>query len=135
VQAWFRRGQDDLTDLTGREKVWDALLAAPRTFGEKLMGIGLTNKSFDGLPIDSSWLSVYHEQGYLGLVIVVAFLVTLLAVACLRPPSLARAIALFLIFYCVIASYTEAGLGDASPYLLNLTLAAALLTPSSSRET
>jgi O-antigen ligase len=135
VQAWFRRGQDDLSDLTGREKVWDALLAAPRTLGEKLMGIGLTNKSFDGLPIDSSWLSVYHEQGYLGLVIVVAFLVTLLAVACLRPPSLERAIALFLIFYCVIASYTEAGLGDASPYLLNLALAAALLTPSSSRET
>ncbi len=135
VQAWFRRGQDDLSDLTGREKVWDALLAAPRTLGEKLMGVGLTNKSFDGLPIDSSWLSVYHEQGYLGLVIVVAFLVTLLAVACLRPPSLERAIALFLIFYCVIASYTEAGLGDASPYLLNLTLAAALLTPATYRET
>jgi len=35
---------------------------------------------------------------------------------------------LFLIVYCVIASYTEAGLGDASPYLLNLTIAAVLLT-------
>jgi O-antigen ligase len=127
VQAWFRRGQDDLSSLTGREKVWDALLAAPRSLDERILGVGLTNKSFDGLPIDSSWLAVYQEQGYLGLTIVAAFLVTLLAVACLRPPSLPRAIALFLIFYCVIASYTEAGLGDASPYLLNLTLAAALL--------
>ena len=52
--------------LTGRAKVWDALLAAPRTISEQLFGVGLTNKSFDGLPIDSSWLAVYHEQGYVG---------------------------------------------------------------------
>jgi hypothetical protein len=127
IQTWFRRGQTDLTELTGRAKVWDDLLAEPRTLSEQIFGVGLTNKSFGGLPIDSSWLAVYHEQGYLGIVIVVAFLVTLLGVAALRPPSLPRAIALFLIVYCVIASYTEAGLGDASPYLLNLTIAAALL--------
>lgn len=127
IQTWFRRGQEDLSDLTGREKVWDALLAAPRTLSERIFGVGLTNKSFDGLPIDSSWLAVYHEQGYLGLTLVVAFLLTLFAVAALRPPSITRAIALFLVVYCVIASYTEAGLGDASPYLLNLTIAAVLL--------
>lgn len=127
IQAWFRRGQDDLTELTGREKVWDALLAAPRTLGEEVFGVGLSNKSFGGLPIDSSWLAVYHEQGYLGLTIVVVFLLTLFGVAILRPPSITRAIALFLTVYCVTASYTEAGLGDASPYLLNLTIAALLL--------
>jgi hypothetical protein len=127
IQAWFRRGQDDLTELTGREKVWDALLAEPRSLIEEIFGIGLSNKSFGGLPIDSSWLAVYHEQGYLGLTIVVAFLLTLLGVALLRPPSITRAIALFLIVYCVVASYTEAGLADASPYLLNLTIAAVLL--------
>jgi hypothetical protein len=128
IQTWFARGQTDLSELTGRQKVWDALLAAPRTLSEKLFGIGLSNKSFDGLPIDSSWLAVYHEQGYLGLTLVVAFLLTLLGVAALRPPSLTRAIGLFLIVYCVIASYTEAGLGDASPYLLNLTIAAVVLS-------
>lgn len=129
IQAWFRRGQDDesLSDLTGRQKVWDALLAEPRTMSEQLFGVGLTNKSFDGLPIDNSWLAVYHEQGFFGIAIVLAFLATLLIVAALRPPSLARSGALFLIVYCLIASYTEAGLGDASPYLLNLTVAAALL--------
>lgn len=129
VQAWFRRGQDEenFTNLTGRAKVWDALLAAPRTTAEQWFGIGLTNKSFNGLPIDSSWLAVYHEQGYVGIVIVAAFLATLLVVAVLRPPSLARACAIFLIVYCLVASYTEAGLGDASPYLLNLAVAAALL--------
>jgi hypothetical protein len=132
ILAWLRRGQDEeaLSDLTGRQKVWDALLAAPRTTSEQLFGVGLTNKSFDGLPIDSSWLAVYHEQGLVGVAIVVGMMATLLIVAVLRPPSLARACALFLVFYCAIASYTEAGLGDASPYLLNLTIAAALLAPA-----
>jgi hypothetical protein len=136
IQTWFARGQTDLSELTGRQKVWDALLAAPRTLSEHIFGIGLTNKSFDGLPIDSSWLAIYWEQGYLGLVLVVAFLLTLFGVAALRPPSETRAIALFLIVYSVIASYTEAGLGDASPYLLNLAIAAMLLTsvrPGASR--
>jgi hypothetical protein len=127
IQTWFRRGQEDLTELTGREKVWDALIAAPRTLSQEIFGIGLTNKSFNGLPIDSSWLAVYHEQGYLGLVLVGAYLLTMFAVIALRPPSFTRAIALFLVVYCVVASYTEAGLGDASPYLLNLTIAAVLL--------
>jgi hypothetical protein len=129
IQAWLRRGQDDeaLSDLTGRQKVWDALLAAPRTTSEELFGVGLTNKSFGGLPIDSSWLAVYHEQGLIGVAIVVAFLVTMLIVGVLRPPSLERAAALFLVIYCIVASYTEAGLGDASPYLLNLAIAAAFL--------
>ena len=87
----------------------------------------MPERSFGGLPIDSSWLAVYHEQGYLGLTLVAAYLVTLLCVAVLRPPSLTRAATLFLVTYCVIASYTEAGLGDASPYLLNLAIAAVLV--------
>ncbi|MFL6126865.1 O-antigen ligase domain-containing protein [Actinophytocola sp.] len=136
IQTWFRRGQSDLTELTGREKVWNALLAWPRTLSEQIFGVGLSNKSFGGLPIDSSWLAVYHEQGYLGLTLVVGYLLTLLCVAVLRPGSLTRAATLFLVVYSVIASYTEAGLGDASPYLLNLTIAAVLVAnvkPGASR--
>lgn len=129
VQSWFRRGQseENFSNLTGRAKVWDALLAAPRSTFEHFFGVGLTNKSFGGLPIDSSWLAVYHEQGYLGIAIVASFLAVLLVVAVLRPPSLARACAIFLIVYCLVASYTEAGLSDASPYLLHLAVAASLL--------
>jgi hypothetical protein len=59
--------------------------------------------------------------------LVAGFVLVLGTVALLRPPSLARACALFLITYCGLASYTEAGLGDASPYLLHLALAASLL--------
>jgi len=136
VQTWFRRGQDEenFANLTGRQKVWDALLGAERTPSELAFGAGLGNKSFDGLPIDSGWLSVYQEQGLVGVAIVAAFLLTLLAVAFLRPSSPARACAVFLIAYCLMASYTEVGLGDASPYLLHLAVAASLLGPATRRD-
>ncbi|MDX3095236.1 O-antigen ligase domain-containing protein [Streptomyces sp. ME01-24h] len=131
LQAWFLRGQSQelLSSLTGRVKVWDALLAAPRTTSEYLFGVGLGDKSFDGLPIDNSWLAVYHEQGLTGIAVVAAVVIVLGGVALLRPPSLPRACAIFLISYCAMASYTEAGLGDASPYLLHLAVAASLLAP------
>ncbi|MFZ3554528.1 O-antigen ligase domain-containing protein [Streptomyces sp. BH055] len=133
VQAWFLRGQkkEYFTSLTGRAKVWDALLAAPRSTGEQLFGTGLGDKSFGGLPIDNSWLAVYNEQGLIGVALVASVLLVLGGVALLRPPSLQRACAIFLISYVVLSSYTEAGLGDASPYLLHLALAASLLaTPA-----
>ncbi|MGI5142763.1 O-antigen ligase domain-containing protein [Streptomyces sp. CA-106110] len=130
LQTWFLRGQskENFSSLTGRAKVWDALLAAPRTTGEKFFGVGLGDKSFGGLPIDNSWLAVYNEQGLIGVALVAAIIIVLGGVALLRPPSLSRACAIFLISYCAIASYTEAGLGDASPYLLHLAVAASLLT-------
>ena len=129
LQTWFLRGQsaDNFSSLTGRAKVWDALLDAPRTTAEYIFGVGLTDKSYDGLPIDNSWLAIYHEQGFVGITLVAGFLLVLAVVAVLRPPSLARACAIFLITYCISASYTEAGLGDASPYLLHLAVAASLL--------
>ncbi|MFF8410058.1 O-antigen ligase domain-containing protein [Streptomyces omiyaensis] len=129
LRTWFLRGQsqENFSNLTGRAKVWDALLAAPRTPGEEAFGVGLSDKSFDGLPIDNSWLAVYHEQGLVGVAIVAAMIIALGGVALLRPPSLPRACAIFLIGYCALSSYTEVGLGDASAYLLHLTLAASLL--------
>ena len=63
----------------------------------------------------------------MGIALVVAFLTGLIVTAALRPPSPQRACAVFLILYCIVASYTEVGLGDASPYLLNLAVAASLL--------
>ncbi len=127
--TWLQRGQDEeeLTNLTGRTKVWELLLAKDRTLGEQFFGVGLTNKSFGGLPIDNAWLSIYNEQGWVGIAIVVVFLASLVATAALRPQSPQRACAVFLILYCIVASYTEVGLGEASPYLLNLAVAASLL--------
>lgn len=130
LHTWFRRGQDDdnFANLTGRKKVWDALLDQPRSFREYLFGTGLSDKSFGGLPIDNSWLAIYHEQGVVGVGIVSLVLAVLIGTAVLRPATPARGCAIFLLTYCITASYTETGLGDASPYLLHLCLAAALLT-------
>ena len=129
IQVWLQRGQDadQLTTLTGRAKVWDLLLAKHRTPIEELMGVGLTDKAFGGLPIDSAWYTVYNEQGRIGIALVVVMLAALLGTALLRPPSIQRVCAIFIVVYGIVASYTEVGLGDASPYLLNLAVVASLL--------
>ena len=131
IRRWLSRGQDteQVANLTGRQKVWDLLLAEERTAVEQLFGIGLGDKGFAGLSIDGSWLAVYHEQGWVGIAIVAAMLGVLIVTAVLRPPSPARACAAFLIGYCLVATYTEVGLGDVSPYLLHLAVAASLLVP------
>lgn len=126
---WFQRdqGDDAISGLTGRTKVWDALLAKERSTAQQLIGVGLGDKSYGGLAIDSTWLATYHELGQFGVALVGFMLVSLLVMTMLRPPSLARRLAVFLIVYCAVVSYTEVGLGDASPYLLHLAVAASLL--------
>ncbi|SHL22038.1 hypothetical protein SAMN05443637_12189 [Pseudonocardia thermophila] len=129
IATWLARGQDadELADLTGRAKVWRLIETQPRTGLQELMGVGLGDKSFAGLPIDSTWYSSFYEQGWIGVGLVVVVLLLLLALALLRPPSTERACALFLVVYSCIASFTEVGHSDASPYLLNLAVAASLL--------
>lgn len=131
LMEWFQRGQDSdqFENLTGRQVVWDALLGEERGPFMTVFGTGLSDKSYDGASIDNSWLAVYDEQGILGLVIVTAVLLSLLAAAMLRPATPERACAIFLILYCVVSSYTEVGLGDASAFLLYLAVAASLLIP------
>ena len=53
-------------------------------------------------------------------------LVFLLVVAYFQPRGVERALALFLITYCVVASFTEDGFTDVTPYMLELALAASL---------
>lgn len=131
AQAWFRRGQgnDVLSTLTGRQNVWDALLAQPRTGWEQTFGTGLSNMSFNGHPIDSSWLATYQQLGLLGVALIALLLGALLVTAAVRPPSVERAVAVFLIVYCGACSYTEVGIGGATTFTMHLALAAALLTP------
>lgn len=136
LMTWMQRGQDegDLTSLTGRQLVWDQLLAAVRTPREELFGVGLTDKSFAGLPIDNTWLTIFYEQGLVGVAVAGLVVAGLFCVALLRPPSPARACAIFLVVYCLIASFTQTGLGDVSSYLLHYVLAAILLTaPATAR--
>jgi hypothetical protein len=129
VSSWFRRGQSDqlVTGLNGRTQVWHDLVKAPRSRFNEIFGIGLTNKSFGGLSIDNSWLATYQDQGLVGVAICAAVLISLLMLAATRPRGPCLAVAIFLIVYCMVASWTEVGLGDVSPYVLDLAVAAALL--------
>ena len=127
--TWLWRGQslEEASQLTGRTKVWTEILALQRPWLEEIFGSGLSNKSFNGLPIDSNWLAVYLDQGWFGLATDAALLLILVFLAVTHRRGLRRAIALFLVTYCLAASITETGLGDASPYLLELVVAASLL--------
>ena len=129
ILAWLSRGQDaqEAAQLTGRTKVWSAVISQDRTWMQKAFGDGLSNKSFNGLPIDSNWVATYLDQGLFGAALIVAFLVALLLTAMTRPRGPRRALALFVVAYCIVASFTETGLGDASPYLLDIVVAASVL--------
>jgi O-antigen ligase len=129
ITNWLTRGQsfDEASQLTGRTKVWSSIVGLQRPRLEELFGSGLSNKSFNGLAIDSSWLAVYLDQGWFGVIVAAALFIILILFAATQQRGLRRALALFLVAYCLFASITETGLGDASPYLLELVLAASLL--------
>jgi hypothetical protein len=131
LTTWLARGEgtQELTNLTGRTKVWVPLLSEQRDRFQEIFGFGLSNDSFNGRPIDSNWLASYLDQGLYGVVCCALIIVFLLVVAYFQPRGMRRALALFFITYCLVASFTEVGFTGASSYLLELTLAASLLTP------
>jgi len=135
---WLARGENtqQLQDLTGRTKAWSAALSVQRPATNVIFGSGLSNDAVsgsadtaeNGLPIDSSWISIYQDQGIVGEVMVGAIFLLLMVLAFTRARGPTRALALYLIVYCLIAGISESGLGGASQYLLDLTVAASLLT-------
>jgi O-antigen ligase len=135
IVSWAARGQtaQDASQLTGRTKVWSALLQSQRPRLNEIFGNGLSNKSFDGLPIDSNWVASYLDLGWFGIVVQVMFLLLLLGLAVTHVRGPRRAVALFLTVYTIVASFTETGTSDASAYLLDLVVAASLLVPEPAR--
>ena len=131
ITTWLARGQSTqgLDNLTGRTEVWGPLLTFPRDKFQELFGFGLSNAGFNGFPIDSNWMSSYEQLGLFGVAICVIILIFMLTTAYFQPRGVRRALALFLIAYCLVASFTEDGFTDVSPYLLDITLAASLLVP------
>jgi hypothetical protein len=129
VATWLARGEDEqgLTTLTGRTNFWALVLNAPRSRVQEIFGFGLSSASINGLPIDSNWLAAYMQEGLVGVVACAAILLFLLVVAFFQAPGIRRALALFLIAYCLLASFTEDAFTDVSTYMLELTVAASLL--------
>jgi len=132
ISSFLTRGEgsQNLSNLTGRTTVWSGVVNLPRDEFQVFFGTGLSNKSFGGLPIDSNWLASYNDQGLFGVSVCAAILLFLLIKAYFHPRGVERALALFLTTYCLVASFTEVGFTDVSPYLLEVTLAASLLVPS-----
>jgi hypothetical protein len=129
IRSWALRGQttQEAGQLTGRTKVWTEVLHASRPPVHELFGSGLSNLSWNGLPIDSTWVGTYLDEGIFGVLMVATILILLLLSAFSDRPGPARAIAVFLVVYCLFASVTETGLGSPSPYLLDLAVAASVL--------
>jgi hypothetical protein len=129
LSNWILRGQtvQEAGQLTGRTKVWTAVLEYQRPRASQLFGSGMSDQSFRGLPIDSNWIATYLDQGWFGIVVQASIILVLLLMAATRERGPQRAAALFLVIYCLVASFTETGLGAPSAYLLDLTVAAALL--------
>lgn len=129
VTTWLARGEtaQGLTTLTGRTNFWALVLQQPRSTFQQVFGFGLSNASVNGLPIDSNWLASYMMEGLFGVVVCAMILAFLFATAFLQTSGVQRALGLFLVAYCTLASITEVGFADASTYLLHLTVAASVL--------
>jgi hypothetical protein len=149
IISWLARGESttQLASLTGRTNFWGYVFAEQRTGFQKIFGDGISNgsingKSFsgginaesvDGLPIDDSWVEDYQDQGLVGDVLTGLMFVVLLVMAAFAPRGPRRAIALFLLLYCLLASITEDGAGIASQYAMDMAVAASLLVPEAAR--
>lgn len=129
ITGWLARGENTqgLATLTGRTNFWALVLSQPRTKFEMIFGFGLSNASVDGLPIDSNWFASYMMEGLFGVIVCAIILVWLWTHAFFEPRGIQRALALFFIAYCTVASFTEVGFTDVSTYLMNLVVAASLL--------
>jgi hypothetical protein len=129
VLSYLERGQNatGLEHLTGRTNQWALVLNTPRTKFQEVFGFGLSNASINGGAIDSNWLSGYMQEGIFGVVICAIVLVWLAVAACFQPRGARRALVLFIVTYCTVASFTEDSFTDVSTYLLHLTVAASLL--------
>lgn len=129
VTTWLTRGQNaaGLTSLTGRTDSWALVLNMPRTSFQEIFGFGLSNASIDGLSIDSNWLSSYMTEGLFGVAVCAMVLAFLLVAAFFQSRGVRRALILFLVTYCLVASLTEDTFMDASTYMLHLVVAASLL--------
>jgi hypothetical protein len=134
IIKFLARGENtqELHDLTGRTEVWGPLLAFPRDKFQVIFGSGLSNNSspVNGLPIDSGWLASYQDQGLVGVTVCAIILVFLIVAAFFHADRVQRALALFLVAYDLVASFTEVGLGEVGMYMLDLVLVASLVVYS-----
>lgn len=129
ITTWLARGENTqgLTTLTGRTNFWGLVLNYPRDGFQEIFGLGLSNASINGLPIDSNWLASYMQEGLYGVAVCAIILAFLYAAILFRSRGVPRALALFIVTYVLVASFAEDAFTDVSTYMLHLTVAASLI--------
>jgi hypothetical protein len=131
ISTWLARGENaqGLITLTGRTNFWAMVLAEPRNVFQVIFGFGLSNAGVNGLPIDSNWLASYQQEGLVGVCVCAMMVIFLLIAGFFQVSGIRRAIILFLVTYCLLASFTEDAWEAPSTYLLHLVIVASLLAP------
>jgi hypothetical protein len=129
LTTWLARGENTqgIATLTGRTNFWALVLDYPRNRFQELFGFGLSNASVNGLPIDSNWLASYMQEGLFGVAVCAVILAFLFVAMLFHSRGVTRALALFIVAYVLLASFTEDAFTDVSTYMLHLTVAASLL--------
>ena len=140
---WLARGESagQLASLTGRTQFWADVFAEQRSLTQLVLGDGISNGSINpppsanaptiqgGLPIDNSWVLDYQDQGIVGDVLTGLMFVVLLLREVFTQSGPRKAIALFLVMYCLVVSFAEDGAGIASQYAMDMSVAASLVMP------
>jgi hypothetical protein len=136
ISTWLARGQSaqGLASFSGRTNFWTLVLTEPRNLFQEIFGFGLTNASIDGLPIDSNWLSSYQQQGIFGVCVCALMVIFLFVAAFFQTVGIRRALVLFLVTYCLLASFTEDAFEAPCGYLMQLVIAASLLATTSASQ-
>jgi O-antigen ligase len=129
LMSWMLRGQSsqEAAGLTGRTAVWSAALSHPRPLNQEIFGSGMSNLSYNGHALDSNWVGTYLDLGLMGVGIELLLLMVLLVAALIRPSGPGRAVAIFLVVYCMFSSITQVGMSSPTAILLDLAVASASL--------
>ena len=70
------------------------------------------------------------QEGLFGVAVCALILLYLFVAALFQPSGVRRALILFIVTYCMVASFTEDAFTDVSMYLLHLIVAASLFVLS-----
>lgn len=140
ISAYFERGGTaSITTLSSRTVAWSAAFNFAKTEWTTWFGAGLAVKQ---IPVegqywatqilDSSWVSALVQSGYLGVLLLGVWVVSV-AAASLRSPRDYRVLLVGLTAYLVTRSILESGLFDSTPTFVTFFLVS-LCSDQASRE-
>ena len=122
ITGWFARGENSqaLTDLTGRTNVWSAVWPSPGPRSTPSSGTGCqTTGSTDCPSIPAGWRPIKIKVSSVTSSTAWCWS-PFSSLALISPRGPGRAVALFLVVYCTVESFTQTGLGQPSADYLGL---------------